>query len=744
MTKWDVTANVRNDKFGIFTIVVSKHGKPAIDVSFFRNIPSRITSMTYADPFGDSTATIEFPQVTPFDDINSPGMWWLKPWTNFDIFWTPATKTKKSTSDVQCINPLTDQKDLWLNFYDKESLWEGFSVSIEPSDKGMTIQLQGALFQLDRYIAFPMYSTRPVAAEVLMRRQFNNTIRPLYTQPLRVDYPCKTCPGGVLNPAVHNYDTHIGWRKRFVFPPPTTDVEDKSGMYTAFLPIGLEEGSPWTGIATRNTGSMDSRALTGFCQGLLGMLYLEPTSARGYNYGDQWTITKEAGRKPVLFVRDTTRDHDFELQYGLPGVEMRFTYDGLTSTNVIYGEGTSEDGTPWTNSSVDQRGFTSFQPLASDPTIYPYTSTVNTKAFASETFYNMGSGVNYDMGTNVAKMMLGRDGYPGWLGDITIKVDPTYGLSKWKIRPGMIVLVKGYMGITPGIKMHIAEVVMNPQEGSVTMKVDSKFRDLLAIEQVRASVRDTLTPAKMLQVNKRQFLIDDILRPWNYSLGSGYVPTLAIKNFKRKAADEKFPYRDMLKNFPPHLAPQRYVPINGHVEDTKGRWTIFSVLFSSSFTIRKSEFVICDKFGNILPVPFHVSIYTKHVQVGNMPHTGNDYSPFHADHFESVAPNGLPWPAGEFNSPDPSFKIGWGNATSKGGYWPTYNAYATGQLVDEAPWSHDFAGDDNPNNMHQYDPKQHFESMSRCNLWVAVYANSPVDYPYKMFLTGRFYNKVQE
>lgn len=749
---WDVDPVVHNDQFGIFTVVVSSPKKPSLDVSFYRNIPSRIDSLTFADPFGDSTASIFFPQVTPYDDILSPALWWIRPWTNYDIFWVPATTTKTSARDVKCINPLTNVKDLWLNFEEKETVWEGFSISIDPTDDGTTIQLQGALFQLDRYLALPFFPSRPVAGEVLIKRAFSPTRRPLRTQPLAVEYPCTTCAGGIVDPQTHNPETHVGWTKQFKFPKATTDPQDKEGMYYAFVPTGLPEGAPWSGYSSRNSGANDARLLTGYVQNLLGSMYTPPDAGLGIPAGDQWTIRKDPGRKPVLHIRQTSKEADFELWYGLPGVTMQLTYDGLNISNVIYGEGNGEDYVKWSNTQISANGQTTTRsPLVADVHVYPYEDNLSATpdVFPSEVNYNFGEGITQALGVSAAQFMLRRDGSPGWVGSITIQVDPDENTSKWSIRPGMVVKIKGYMGFIDGVNMHISEVVLNPQEGTVQMKVDSKFRDLLSVEQVQASVRDTQTPVKMLQVNKRAYLIEDMVRPWDYSLGSGYIPTTSVPMHNARSNSDVFPWEKMLQRYPPSAYPLYYTKCNANDAASKNRWAKQQIITAQAFKIRRTEVVVCDKDGNILPIKFHMSVYP--VFEPTYPVTGSNYSPFAEHHFESVSENGLPWGPTDFYKPDPSMIVGWGNKDQGAGFYPkresdTYPDPLTGDplpvspsgmLVDESSWTYNFVSQASLNFMKNYDPGRHFELLSRTELWVNFYA----EYTEPVYFTGRLFRE---
>lgn len=703
-----VDAEKGTNGYGVFVVIMSGPGKPTMDVTFFRNRPIKVESYTFGDPFGDSTARITFPQITPYDDLESKALWFCNEWNNVDIYWVPCIDTKMSVNDYAVINPLAPNKLLYTNFSEKQKVWEGYTVSIKPTDEGMTLDCQGALFELDRYLAQPTYPDRPWAHEACMATYFSKATwdkgvkYTKRTKPLRIEWPS-------------------GWSKRFTTTTPT--------LYT---PRGIRVGSNWTGYSTRSTGSW-SRVLTGFTQDLLAVMYTDEDC--GVTAGNQWTIRKYENRIPVLKVRDRYKEPDFELYYGTPGVVANLSRDGMSIANVVYGTGSGFDGGKWTNANPSNDGtITTYLPIAYDSQKYPKTKSAY--PMIAETLINFGAGVDLVDGIKAAQKMLQRDSEPGWTGDITVQVDPSDSMSRWTIAAGMTVMLKGFAGKREGVRLHIAEVTCNPEAGTVAMKVDSQYRDLLTLEEVTARVRDPLTPVKMLQVNRRAQIIEDVNAPWDYSAGSGYIPRSSVNLFRHKPEELVYPWDSWLQAHPPSVSGGFYVRIPANAASTKGKWVMsVPVLMGAAGTIRRSVFTVVDREGVRLEIPFHVSFYYN--QVPSIPFTGTNYSPFYPDHFESVGADGVPFPPLNFNQPDDSFIVGWGNANQKGGYSPGRSSEGgtpTGMLIDESAWSWDMNGK-NENYDPYHVPKQGQQPLTARQIYMCAYA----EYSTEVYLVGRLW-----
>jgi len=143
----------------------------------------------------------------------------------------------------------------------------------------------------------------------------------------------------------------------------------------------------------------------------------------------------------------------------------------------------------------------------------------------------------------------------------------------------MSVRVKNLLGSgEEGIVFHINEAVCNPEDGTVSCKIDTKFRDLLTFEEAVARNRDPLLPSRLLQINRRSVMIEDQLAPWDYGAGSGFLPRKSTGWFRDKAAGDLFPWPKQALKYQPGAYPEYYVQVNANSSLRAERWTIVPVL----------------------------------------------------------------------------------------------------------------------------------------------------------------------
>jgi hypothetical protein len=365
-----------------------------------------------------------------------------------------------------------------------------------------------------------------------------------------------------------------------------------------------------------------------------------------------------------------------------------------------------------------------------------------------EAYTRYGSGFDQPAATEASKKIMGRDLDPGWVGEMILKTDPSDTLSRFQVQAGMTVLVKGFVGTgDTGTPFHIAEATISPEEGTVTCKIDTKYRDLLTLEEIVQRTRDPLTPTKMLQVNRRTVLIEDVIAPWDYTAGSGYMPRKAVTLLSNSARSMGFPwckttnlgvsYTGTTIDLPPRFHPEYYIKVKGKDANKNNRWAFFPILTSQRGSIRRIEMQAFDLDGKPIPVPFHLSIYHFKKDVQSMPMKNGIHSPFFDGSFETTAPDGAPWPAGSYFAPDPSIVIGWGNLAQPAGYSPgslQAGNPATGALVDEATWTFD--------NM----DNQFFKSANRPGQTapvsdITLYGALYTDYPANVYFLGRMYRQ---
>lgn len=716
---------------GFFTLVVTPPGKSARDATFIRGVPTIISQYTSADPFGWSTAVLNFGMFTGYDDPQGEMGEYIYEDTMVDIYWFPASNTAYAAghyplappTSPTIVDPLTQTVSLYPG--EPTIVWSGHMVSIELQDdgQGYSVQCQGALYQADGRLAKPWFPPRPWVLEQLIA---------VYLNP--VNYP------------------ELRWntlkRDTFTQFPAGWSKVGAGGQATVYTPMNLRAGQKWTGYSSRSTGSWN-KALSGFIADLLAVMWTQDDS--GSTPGNQWTLFPTSfttpsyfrDATPVLQVRDRFRAPDFSIWYGTPGINFSsITRDTTGISNVIYGSGTGVDGSEWSNAVVNNDGtMTTYIPLAQDPRTKKGSPAYDTQLFVHEEMYKFPSGVGLDQALSSANKTLPRDSDPGYTSTMTVSIDPEGLDSRYHIRPGMVINIKGILGSgEDGINFHIAEVSVDPERMTVTAKIDTRFRDLLNLEEALARTRDVMTPAKLLQVNRKSVLVEDIMAPWNYSAGSGYIPKSSLNFHKSRPATAIYPWTSWTKRFPPKGSGAHfYVKIPARQSKSQRRWAgPIPIVMSQKGTIRHSEFAVFDEAGNLLKIPFHVGIYYINVTSQDMPHSGTNFDPFTKGFFESIQDNGQPKAANDFTIPDPSLIVGWGNHDQPAGYSPgrkSDGGAPTGKLVDDAAWTYDMVGHNQ-----DFDPNltagKH-EPTSAITLYLMAYAHYSKD----VYLLGRLYRQ---
>lgn len=716
----------------------------ARDVSFFRGVATQLQSFSQSDPFGDGACAIQFPQITPFDDFDDPDIGsWLADFSQVDIWWVPGEAYSAGLhipvdspdavrwfdlNQLKVVAPVVEYVLSGLVYVPGArrgvKVFEGYvtNFDFEDSDQDATlsVQCQGALYQGDRYLMKPFYPANPQTLESLIAAGFDHAQRPqLRTQPMQIKWPS-------------------GWTQVApAFNPQTSNV---------YAP-NVAPGTKWTGYTSRATGAWD-RTLTGFIQDNVAVMITQDGS--GVEPGNQWTLMQAregdpdfpGGRTPVLQVRDRFRDVDFELWYGQRGVKCSLSRDMTQIADLVYGDGTDVAGTVWRNAVVSADGSrTDYTPLAASQDVYPQVNNpfLNPARFASEAYVKYGTGFNQPDAVISAQQTLQRDLDPGWAGTLTLQVDPSDDLSRWQIQAGWTMRLKGFVGTgVTGMRFHVASVECDVISGSVTLTVDTRYRDLLNLTQALARARDPLTPSKLLQLNRASAVIQDVQAPWDYSAGSGYVPLAGQAFYNYLPSGDIFPYNDWCKKHPPFTYPSWYVKVDADSANSQSRWGgPVPILMAEKGTIAHSEFFMCDRLGNIVKEPFSVSLYYVNVTVTAMPQSGGVYSPFIFGAFETINPStGQPWSPGLLLAPDQSFIIGWGNYLQPAGFSPglsTAGGQPTGLLEDDATWTFDCTN--NPNYNKEL-PSGQKQSKSAITIYAMFYAeySEPVYFQGRLFL----------
>lgn len=666
---------------GYWRFVARPRGKEPVDISAVRGIETSIGRMVTADPFGPKEMTLVLPMVSIFDRLGEGDLWWCRRHVDIDVIWEgdlPAGFTPVISI------PGSSEPPKWR--------WEGYIANFSRGD-GLTIQIKGANYQLDNWLAKPEYPQRPLPYEWAIARQFLNKPS-LRLEPLRIIWP--------------------DWWSR-VYTPVA-----KAPSY--MIPAGVTAGDKWTDLVTRSTGNWDP-VLTSYIQGLLTAMY----DSRG-----RWTIDLDAHRQPVMFHRanqTVVDDTVVVIDLADPGVKPDLNEDWEQSLTTVFGQGTSLSGVAFSGMNVSADGTsTTYNPLAYLRQAYPESDDNpwrDLDLMVKEVFLQMQAGLSADDAAQVARAHLARFAEPGQVGTIRLKSDPKMGgitIPRGLLRAGLTVHLPRAMGYPGGVLAHVTQVETDTAKAETVLTLDSKFRDALTSEEVRLRGRDALSVTRMLVAGQYQPPVSDQMLPWSYEQGSGVIPSNPVHNatrlFSGMPSTVQFPWTDWTTARPPKDSKWKssYLSLGAAQANADANWITQSSASGVSYgvpiqmaqagTIRLLQVAAYDVDGNVLPVPFHISFYyVGGVNVMSMPRipadqkamfppyaTGQHY-PFVRDGFEAFKIDGT---KNDPNVPQPTESVGliraYGTFYEKAGFWP--GSYAdgdqpTGLLVDEQQWSFD-------------------------------------------------------
>lgn len=250
------------------------------------------------------------------------------------------------------------------------------------------------------------------------------------------------------------------------------------------------------------------------------------------NGTDQWTVQKVAPRVPTLIKRSAFGT-TYTLTVGTPGLTVRLSQDFYMTRNVIYGEGvdTLGGGGKWRNFFLPEF----FQPIGYDPAVHPFdedgagglatdNARVDENHVRIEDFINFGEGYSLLEAKALADQYIDRDQDPGWVGTMTLRIDPEEG-SRYQLKAGDRINLKEFAGSAAvGISFTIAHVDVNIPALSVTLAVDTKSRDYNVLQKILERNKEGTAPSRRLQLGRESGQIADSKFPWDDSNGAGWYP----------------------------------------------------------------------------------------------------------------------------------------------------------------------------------------------------------------------------
>lgn len=666
---------------GHWLFIARPRGLPPVDVTYVREVATKVGAFSFADPFGAKSMTLTFPGVSLFDRLGVGELHWMRKHVDIDVIWDGALPT--GFLPLPTIAGTTSAPQ-WR--------WEGY-ISDFSRGEDVSVQLKGAAYQLDNWLAKPEYPQRPLPYEWAISRQFLNKPA-LRLMPLRIIWP--------------------SWWTRVYTPTARTP--------SYMIPAGVTAGEFWTALTTRSTGSWDP-TLTSYIQTMLAAMYDD----RG-----RWTIDVDAHRQPVMFHRPNISQPGpgvVTIDPAMNGVKVNLTEDWEQSLTTVFAQGTSLSGVSFSGMNVSSDGAsTSYQPLAYQRQAHPAeedNAWLDPDVMPKEVFLQMQAGLSADDAGTVARAHLERFSEPGQVGTVTLSSDPHVNgvpVPRGLVRAGMTVHLPRLLGLPGGVLAHVVSSETDPAAGKVTLSIDTKFRDALTNEEVRLRGRDALSVSRMLVAGQYQPPVSDQMLPWSYEEGSGVIPSNEVHNatrlFSGMPSNVQFPWTEWTNARPPkdtkwkssylRLGPAQANADANWVTQATASGTAYGVPIkvSQAGAIRLLQLAAYDRDGNVLKVPFHVSFYySGGVNVMSMPRIPADqkllfppyaigqHYPFVRDGFEAYKIDGT---KNDPNIPQPTESVGlikaYGTFYEKAGFWPGSYAEgdaATGLLVDEGAWQFD-------------------------------------------------------
>jgi hypothetical protein len=140
---------------------------------------------------------------------------------------------------------------------------------------------------------------------------------------------------------------------------------------------------------------------------------------------------------------------------------------------------------------------------------------------------DFGAGVTKAQGRAMALKILQRGLDPGVTGTIRLTTCPWEG-SRWEIDAGDNLLLKGFRGAD--VLMRVVTVDADPEALTVTLTVDSEFRDAMAVVEILNRNRESKAdPARRPgNPNRRSRLDQDQVTPFEGESPAGRFPRMAI------------------------------------------------------------------------------------------------------------------------------------------------------------------------------------------------------------------------
>jgi hypothetical protein len=537
---------------GTHEVIYEEVGVPHLfiggrDVTYFRGVPVIISEWSSTSPGGDEIASIEFPQVTPWDTLGTGDLEWLRPDAAAEIYL--VKDGERVLPAMFCGSLVSD------------------NVSITESDLRTGWHLEGVISEADNIgHHVPMYLP-PTDRGVLMAKALNDVISRTYGNVKPVITGMTSRQRGQYDDTELDYVQAVSdeaWsddnRQWTVMrgPSPRTlkialkDMTTVHHVLTAGAP-GVEIDLTADQDAVRNVIYGRGRTPEGGSWANWKFPGLRDTAIPDYPYSSAGTVmsigSTDAGTltgEGVSLVQERLR----ALGYKQIEVDGTFRSDDAGAVEDVQGRfGLLVDGIvgpqTWNGlfeSGIDAGNFNNpyRAPLAFAPVVEPYLYTADGGKIGRNPLYFRGVKrrelqINY--GTNItkaeatvdARKRLARLATPGWVGTITLRGSDPHGGSRFLMFENQNVQILGWRG--GNVLLHIIDVrKSNDEDGTVVLTVDSKARDTMSLAATKERDRDAQADpgGRPGNLSRRSSGEQDIAFEWDDDSGAGVIEERAL------------------------------------------------------------------------------------------------------------------------------------------------------------------------------------------------------------------------
>lgn len=541
---WNELDSTNNhDPLGRLRLVIN-----GVDVTFLRGVQTVIHGWTDNEPFGDATCEIEFPQITTYERLGEGDLNWFMSWAEVELQLVVAAgvtivdegKTYTAGQTVPLFEGLMPEREDILT----------------EDGNSLRFTAMGVLYQLDLYRKPPGFSDVAEDVGTKIAKAINERA---------VHYgfrgtPCQAFDFGIDTRKSGAWDKLLsGYIQDLLSTTMTSD--GKQATLTLKRPRTPLLKWKYTGVSQYSVWAGQPGVTHSLVNDFIAhpnVYYGEGTDENGYHWRNTKYPNLRIDDAPLFPLSPGTAFHpgytntgfqEFADEMRVLGYAMRSQDTYLSADvdevkDVQRRRGILVDGLvgaqTWAavfevGSNVGGLDGTYFAPIAYDKKVMPYIYNAQGAIIGPnpywipdkvrlETYYNYGDHTSKKDATRSAQQEYNRNSLSGWAGTITLTIDPVQG-SRFLIRAGQNISMYGFHG--GPLRFHIAQVDrdLTAEPPTVTLTVDSKYRDLMTIAAIMERDHETNNPANRQEVSRRSSstIVDSIV-VWDVESGAGRIP----------------------------------------------------------------------------------------------------------------------------------------------------------------------------------------------------------------------------